>query len=225
MFDAISPTYDRTNRILSFGTDLLFRKKLSEYLPEKNQLKLLDLATGTADQIIALMDTTDKIDEVTGLDPAQKMLDLGEKKLRDKFYHPKVRLVCGVSENLPFEQHAFDVVTISFGIRNVQSVEKTLSEACRVLKPGGLLMILEFSLPEKRWINYLYLLYLRRLLPLLGGIASGNFSAYRYLNKTIETFPYGEAFLEILQKNGWNHPKRVPLLFGTMQLYLAHSYD
>ncbi|MEM8628929.1 MAG: bifunctional demethylmenaquinone methyltransferase/2-methoxy-6-polyprenyl-1,4-benzoquinol methylase UbiE [Chlamydiota bacterium] len=223
MFNDISPTYDWVNTVLSLGLHQHCRKKLVEHLPQNPEIKLLDLATGTGDQIVALMESTDAIDQAIGIDPAEQMLQIGRAKIQDKFYDPKVELVVGNSENLPFEDEVFDVVTISFGIRNVQSIQETLTQAKRVLKRGGKLLVLEFSLPENRWVKPLYLFYLKRCLPWIGGCLSGNFSAYRYLNRTIETFPYGSAFLDILSQGEWYSLQAEPLVLGTMHIYSAEK--
>lgn len=223
MFDDISPTYDRINQILSLGLDRKFRKKLVEFLPKKQSLKLLDIATGTAEQIIAILNESDSIDEAVGLDLSKKMLAIGRKKIQEKFYHGKVSLKEGSSDALPFEENSFDVITISFGIRNVQNLEKTFSEIKRVLKKDGRLLILEFSLPENLFIKKLHLFYLRRILPHLGGILSKNRKAYRYLNETIETFPYGQAFQKLLENHGWKDVKASPLFFGAVHVYQAEN--
>ncbi len=220
MFNDISPTYDRINQILSFGLDRRCRKKLLQHLPSSPNLSLLDIATGTGDQIFTLMEGSTSIKKAVGIDPAEKMLAIAEKKRRQKPYHPKVSFVTGSSDLLPFEDNSFDVVSISFGIRNVQDIEKTIHEVKRVLRPGGKLLILEFSLPKKP-VRTAYLWYLRYVLPKIGGALSNNLPAYRYLNQTIETFPSGTAFLQILQTYGLSKVKARPLLFGSLHIYEA----
>ncbi len=223
MFNDISPTYDRINRILSFGFDKGWRKKVAKHLPEKDQIKVLDLACGTADQIICLMENSHQIDEIYGVDPAKKMLEIGANKLKDKFYKGQVKFSHGSAEKIPFEDNSFDVVTISFGIRNVEFLSEGFKEIRRVLKPGGRLLVLEFSLPEHPLIKKAHLFYLRKVLPIIGGLLSQKKDSYEYLNKTIETFPYGKSFLTLLKDNGFKNRSAHPLFLGAVSIYVAES--
>ncbi len=218
MFNAIAKRYDRGNRILSFGIDQKWRKLLTQHLPNKNDLRLLDLATGTCDQLLTLMET-EKITEAIGIDLAEEMLAIGKKKVAASSYADQIELKCASALEIPAPDASFDCVTISFGIRNVQG--NCLKEIFRLLSPGGRALILEFSLPENRIVRFLHLLYLRKILPTIGGWISKEKSAYRYLNQTIETYPYGKAFLSLMEKEGFVNLKALPLTFGVATLYIG----
>ena len=212
MFDAISPSYDRVNRIVSLGLDLRWRRSLANHLPHQDPLELLDLATGTGDQIAALLERKVPLRRAVGIDLSLGMLALAKKKF------PQIDFLEANAEALPFSDGSFDLCTFSFGIRNVQNPLAALAEMRRVTKPGGRCLILEFSLP-KGWFRIPYLFYARHLLPFLGGLLSGNRSAYRYLNKSIEQFAQPETFLSWMRKTGWTRCIAVPFLFGAVTLY------
>jgi len=219
MFDKISPTYDAINRILSFGLDRFWRKKMVRFLPKKEGLELLDLATGTGDQLFSLCEHAPSVQSAIGIDLAEKMLEIGQKKLGRKPYRDKVRLLKGDAGKIPFSAHTFDLVTISFGIRNVPDVETTLREIHRVLRPQGKCLILEFSLPENSLVRFCHLSYLRHVLPRVGGLLSKSPASYRYLNQTIECFPYGDAFLRLMANAGFQKSAAHPFTLGAVTLY------
>jgi len=220
MFNAIAKQYDRVNRILSFGIDQKWRKLLASNLPEKENLRLLDLATGTCDQLLTLMETN-KVAKALGIDLAEDMLSLGGKKVAATPFAEKVELQVASALSIPAKDSSFDVVTISFGIRNVQG--NCLSEIFRVLAPGGRALILEFSLPENKIIRSAHLFYLRKILPTIGGFVSKEKSAYSYLNKTIESYPYGEKFLQMMEREGFVDFKAIPLTLGVATLYIGEK--
>ena len=220
MFNEISPSYDRVNRILSLGLDAKWRKKMIDHLPKGDNLHLLDLATGTCDQLIPLMHTG-KIASATGLDLAEELLKIGRQKIEKLPFKDRVALTCSNALDIPAEDHSFDCVTMTFGVRNVQG--NCLGEIFRVLKKGGRVLILEFSLPKNRLCKRLHLFYLRTLLPLIGGWLSKNRSAYTYLSQTIENFPYGEAFVSLMQQEGFVQVKALPLTFGAVTLYVGEK--
>ena len=222
MFDAISPTYDRINRILSLGMDRSWRSKAAEHLPTKENLALLDLATGTADQLIALFDSKASIKSAIGIDLSSEMLSIGKKKIDQKPYKEKVSLQRGDAEKIPFKDASFHAVSLSFGIRNVIDPLTSMKEIHRVLKKGGKCLILEFSLPPKP-IRPFYLFYLRHILPYIGALFSKSKNAYRYLNQTIETFPSGNAFLDLLEKAEFTKKAAYPMAFGAVTLYVAEK--
>ncbi len=222
MFDQISPTYDRTNRVLSLGLDLRWRKKVARYLPARPHCHVLDLATGTADQLIALFEAGASIQSAVGVDLAEEMLELGRKKVGKKPYRERVELLEGNAERLSFLPNSFDAVTCSFGIRNVSNVPSALKEVHRVLRPLGRVLILEFSLP-KRPVLWGYLLYLRHILPWVGGRLSKNPEAYRYLNQTIETFPSGRDFCLKMEQAGFKQVKAHPMALGAVTLYVGEK--
>lgn len=217
MFDRIAGRYDLLNHLLSFGQDRRWRHKLSAMLPD-GLLEVLDVATGTADQLLAHAETG-KLKSGVGVDPAQEMLLIGRNKIEARGLGRVLRLEEGSAEALAFADETFDAVTISFGIRNVSDVGTALGEMRRVLKPNGRLLILEFSLPRFRILRALYLLYFRHILPRLGGFISGDSYAYRYLNKTVETFPYGKSFCALLEKAGFREVDFIPLTFGVVSIY------
>lgn len=222
MFDKISPTYDKANRILSFGLDQGWRRAVFRFLPKRPQLRLLDLATGTGDQLIALFESGAPIAAATGIDLAAEMLEIAKKKVDGKAYWSKIEWLRADAEALPFQEKSFDAATFSFGIRNVPDPIKSLREIERVLKPQGRCLILEFSLPPQP-IRAVYLLYLRHLLPRIGGYVSKIPDAYRYLDKTIEAFPSGAAFCACLENAGFLRVQAHRMAFGAVTLYVGEK--
>lgn len=221
MFDRIAHRYDLLNRLLSMGTDRGWRKKMVHYLPGQGPLHLLDLATGTADVLLFFERTSNRIARAVGLDLSAGMLGYGREKVRRAGLDEKLALVRGDGTRLPVADNSFDAVTISFGIRNYLDVDAGLREMLRILKPGGRALILEFSLPGSALVRLPYLFYFRNVLPLVGGAISGDAQAYRYLNKTVETFPYGDAFVHLMRKAGFTNARAIPLSFGIATLYLG----
>lgn len=221
MFDRIAHRYDLLNRLLSFGRDVAWRKRILRHLPAGEGLRVLDLATGTADVLLTLRQGSSRVASGVGLDPSLGMLRFGHEKIAKRGLAPSLKLLRGDGAALPLASSQFDVVTISFGIRNYEAMQQGLEEMHRVLRPGGRLMILEFSLPPNRLFRMLYLFYFRNILPLLGGLISGDSHAYRYLNKTVETFPYGEAFCAHLRQAGFAKVQPVLLTMGIATLYIA----
>ena len=219
MFDRIAKTYDLVNRLISFGLDKGWRRKVSRRIPEREELFLVDLATGTADLIIGLVKAHPSINKATGVDLSEGMLEVGRKKVLSKQLDDRIKLISGDAQAIPMEDDSVAVITISFGIRNVPDVDKCLAEMRRVIDSDGKVMILEFSLPKNPIIRFGHLFYLRWVLPLVGGIVSGDFKAYRYLNTTIESFPYGEAFCEKMLRAGFGSATATPLSFGIATLY------
>lgn len=213
LFDLISPSYDRINRILSFGMDQKWRKKLALSLPLKKGLKILDLATGTGEQAVALLQSGASIESITAIDLSAQMMELAKKKVGDK-----VRFIRADAENLPFGNDQFDAASFSFGIRNVTDPLRSLEAIHRVLKPKGRCLILEFSLPPSP-IRPFYLFYLRHLLPRIGGMLSRNQAAYRYLNETIEHFPFGKEFCLLMKRAGFTRLQATPMALGAVTLY------
>jgi len=223
MFDQISKRYDLINHLLSFGIDKYWRRQLIHHLPQGDDIRLLDLATGTGDQLITLVKKAKQVNTALGLDMSLEMIRLGQSKIIDKSYAHQITFMQGDATDIDLHNSSVECITMSFGIRNVTSVEKCLEECFRVLTPSGRVMILEFSLPKNRLIRGLHLFYLRHVLPLLAGWISKNRKAYKYLNNTVETFPYGEAFLEKLKKAGFYRVKAYPLTFGIATLYVGEK--
>jgi demethylmenaquinone methyltransferase/2-methoxy-6-polyprenyl-1,4-benzoquinol methylase len=223
MFDRIAPRYDLLNRVLSGGLDVAWRRKMAKMLPDRAPLRLLDVATGTADQILMLIDRAPAIEEAVGIDMAERMLERGRAKVRARGLDRRVRLKIGDAIAIPEPDASFDVCTISFGIRNVTDVVAGLREMRRVLRPGGRAFVLEFSQPEVRWFRAIYYFYLRHILPAIGGWISGDREAYRYLNLTIETFPSGNAFCALMRQAGFEDVRAIPLTMGIASIYVGDA--
>ena len=223
MFDRIACRYDFLNRFLSFGQDVIWRKKVGDYLPIHDNLHVLDLATGTGDLAITLMSNHANVTDVIGLDLSENMLEIGKRKITEANLANCIQLRKGDATQIEMEDNSFEVITIAFGIRNVTNVALALSEMYRCLKVNGRLIVLEFSLPSNRFIRALYLFYFRYWLPLFGGMISGDKSAYHYLNQSAEKFPYGEAFLERLGQAGFKNAKAHPFTFGVVSIYVAEK--
>ncbi len=218
MFDRIAGRYDLLNHLLSAGQDWVWRRRLAGAMRRGAAVRVLDLATGTGDQLLALDRRLD-LELGIGIDISWGMLHLGHRKLRDRKVHDHLHMVHGDALALPLPDHVVDAVTISFGIRNVSDMDLALREMHRVLKPGGQVYILEFGLPDNRLLRRLYLFYFRHLLPHLGGLLSGDIKAYQYLNKTVETFPYGSDFGAHLERAGFTAVSARPMTFGVAYLY------
>jgi len=221
MFDRIAPHYDVLNRSLSLRQDVAWRKNMARYLPEGDNLELLDLATGTADQILFLMKSTNRIRRAVGMDLSEAMLALGEEKVKASAWCENVHLKLGNTMDIPADDQSFDVVTISFGIRNVSEVGKGLAEMRRVLRPGGRALVLECSIPTNALVRGVYLFYFRHVLPLVGGLVSGDAKAYKYLNKTVETFPCGRAFASRMEAAGFSNVQIFPQTLGLATIYVG----
>jgi demethylmenaquinone methyltransferase/2-methoxy-6-polyprenyl-1,4-benzoquinol methylase len=219
MFDQISSTYDRVNRIVSLGQDERWRKSVARHLPLKVHLEVLDLATGTGDQIGALLKENHSIHRAIGIDLADEMLALARKKFASR---KGIEFIHADAQHLPFKDASFDAATFSFGIRNVEEPLKALQEMRRVLKPKGRALILEFSMPN-RWIRPFFLAYLRTILPFLGGLFSKHKQAYQYLNRTVETFPSGELFCSWMRESGFKSVQRKTMNFGSVTLYIGEK--
>jgi demethylmenaquinone methyltransferase / 2-methoxy-6-polyprenyl-1,4-benzoquinol methylase len=221
MFDAISQTYDKANRWMTLGLDVYWRKKVNKYLPRKKGLSILDCATGTGDQILALLKNAESIEKIFGIDLSEEMLEIGRKKIAKTPLSEKVFFQKASILSIPYQDSSFDLVTISFGIRNVTDVSLCLEEIKRVLKPGGKLFILETSTPKSPFLKKLHLFYIRKILPKIGGWISQKKYAYEYLNETAERFPSGEEFCILLRKANFMKVQCHPMAFGAVSLYTA----
>ena len=223
IFNLISKRYDLLNRLLSLGMDISWRQKMIDQIPSSVTLQLLDLATGTADVIIAALEARPNIYNAVGLDMAEEMLKIGRQKVEKKGLSKKIILQAGDAQHLPFGDSSFDVLTISFGIRNIPDLRQVLMEMYRVTKPGGKTLILEFSMPPNVLWRLGYVVYLRCVVPLVGFLFSGNFRAYKYLNQTIEKFPYGDRFCKILRQMGFTDVRTTLLFGGVATIYAAEK--
>ena len=219
MFDDISPRYDFLNHLLSFGLDIRWRRRLARFLKSRPGQNVLDLATGTADVLISLFKNNPHVQKASGIDLAEKMLAIGRPKIIREGLQERAILKHGDAHNIPFDSLTFDAVTIAFGIRNMENPEQVLKEMRRVLKKGGRALVLEFSLPQNVFIRWVHLAYLRHIVPLIGAAFSGHYRAYKYLNQTIESFPYGTAFCALMAKAGFQHVQACPLMSGIATIY------
>lgn len=219
MFNNISKEYDILNRVISFGIDVSWRKKIVKILKSKNPSTILDVATGTGDLAIAMVKTNAQ--KIIGLDISKGMLDVGIEKIKDRNLNNIIEMVIGDSENLKYENDFFDAVTVSFGVRNFESLDSGLSEIFRVLKPKGSLVILETSNPTKFPFKQFYRFYSKFILPSIGKIFSKDKVAYNYLSESSAEFPYGEKFNNILKKIGFTNVVDFPQTFGVATIYVA----
>ncbi len=221
MFDTISGEYDRLNRVISFGTDVRWRKRVVSILTPKKPSRILDIATGTGDLAIALKETG--AEQIVGLDISPGMLDIGKQKVQELNLDQTIEMVIGDSEQLNYEEGYFDAATVAFGVRNFENLKQGLSEIYRVLKPGGTFVVLETSVPTRFPFKQGYYFYSRYLLPVIGRIFSRDRSAYRYLSESAASFPYGEAFNNILKEIGFIGIECRPQTFGVASIYVARK--
>lgn len=219
MFNNISPKYDLLNHLLSFNIDKVWRKNTIRKLRTKKPALILDVATGTGDFAI----TASKIGgaKIIGIDISAGMLEVGRKKINRKGLSEVIDLLKADSENLPFENEKFDAAIVGFGVRNFENLTMGLSEILRVLKPGGVFYVLEFSKPVKSPIKQIYRIYFTRILPLIGRMVSKDSRAYTYLPESVNEFPDGERFLTILADVGFVNNSCYPQTFGIASIYEA----
>lgn len=219
MFDSISGNYDGLNRVISFGIDIKWRKRVVNIVKKCHPKKILDIATGTGDLAINLVNT--EAEKIIGLDISSGMLEVGKRKIANKNLEDKIEMVLGDSETLPFEDSTFDAITVAFGVRNFENLEKGLKEILRVLKPKGSFVVLETSIPTKFPYKQGYIFHSKIILPLIGKLFSKDQSAYSYLSKSASIFPYGEDFNNILRKIGFINVENKPQTFGVATIYVA----
>jgi len=219
MFDTISGNYDNLNRVISFGIDVKWRKKVLKIVSDKKPKVILDIATGTGDLAILMAQTN--AEKIIGLDISAGMLEVGKKKVEDKNLSNTIELVLGDSENMPFDDNYFDAITVGFGVRNFENLEKGFAEILRVLKPNGVFVILETSVPDKFPYKQGYNFYSKNILPLIGKLFSKDNDAYGYLSESAAAFPYGEALNNILRKTGFIDVVAMPQTFGVATIYSA----
>ncbi len=219
MFDNVSSNYDFLNRLLTFGIDVSWRKKVVKFVENHKAKSILDIATGTGD--LAIMLTKINPEKVIGLDLSEGMLAVGKKKVNQQNLSGKVEMILGDSEQLPFEDQTFDAITVGFGVRNFENLEKGLKEIYRVLKPKGTFVVLETSQPTKFPIKQGFTFYSKYVIPIVGKLFSKDKNAYRYLPESAAAFPYGDAFNNILLKTGFNTSTVYPQTFGIATIYQA----
>lgn len=219
MFNGISKSYDLLNRIITLGIDTLWRKRLIELVKKERHELVLDIATGTGDLVLALakLDT----EKIIGLDLSPGMLEIGKQKVKAKGLENRIDMQLGDSEALPYQSAYFDVVTIAFGVRNFEHLEKGLEEILRVLKPKGTLVILETAVPKNKIFKAFYLFYTQQIMPFIGILFSKDRSAYQYLSDSAAAFPCGKDFNNILEKIGFIEVEDFPQTLGVSSIYFA----
>ncbi len=220
MFDKIAPYYDNLNRVLSLGIDVIWRKKAIRMLQQESPKTILDIATGTADLAIEAARVM-KTAKITGLDISANMLKIGDEKIAKYHLQQMINLELGDSENLKYDSNSFDAVMAAFGVRNFENLEKGLSEMFRVLKPGGTLMVLEFSKPRHFPLKQLFNVYFKYILPVIGKVRSKDEKAYKYLYESVQAFPDYNDFTDILKHLGFSQANYKVLSAGICCIYLA----
>jgi len=222
MFNNIAPQYDFLNRFLSAGIDISWRKKALSLLKKDNPKKILDIATGTADVAILAANMLSP-EKIVGIDISDGMLELGRKKIANLNLQDTIELLQGDSEAIQFNDDSFDAVTVSFGVRNFQHLEKGLNEIKRVLRKGGKIVILEFSRPSMPGIQQLYKIYMSVLAPGIGKLFSNNRGAYQYLNDSVQKFPEGKDFITVLNTIGFHNTSFKRLSLGICSIYIGEK--
>ena len=221
MFDTISTNYDGLNRVISLGIDVKWRKKVVQIVGENHPKQILDIATGTGDLVMMMANLNP--DKIIGLDISAGMLEVGKQKINKANLSGKIDMIVGDSEEMPFEYDTFDAITVSFGVRNFANLDKGIKEIARVLKPTGVLVILETSNPTKFPFKQGYKFYTNFILPLVGKLFSKDKVAYTYLSESANSFPFGEVFNNILRKNGFSDVTHHPVTFGVATIYTARK--
>ena len=217
MFNHISKRYDFLNHFLSVGIDRIWRKKAVNMLKEIHPKRMLDLASGTGDFALELLRL--KPEQIIGMDISEGMLEVGRQKMKKKGVDNIISMQLGDSENLPFENNYFDALTVGFGVRNYEDLEKGLSEMLRVVRPGGKIVILEFSKPKKFPVKQYYAFHSKYIIPFFGRKISKSNEAYAYLPESIAAFPEGKDFTNILEKLGYNHVQMKLVSGGIATIY------
>jgi demethylmenaquinone methyltransferase / 2-methoxy-6-polyprenyl-1,4-benzoquinol methylase len=224
MFDAIAPRYDLLNRLISFGIDIRWRRRAIELAGRalgRRPARILDVATGTGDLAIEALRL--KPEEVVGVDISEEMLSVGREKLAARGLSEKISMVRGDSERLPFDDGAYDLALVAFGVRNFENLRKGLSDIRRVLAPGGVLVVLELSKPRRFPFKQGYAIHTRYILPLVGRLVSGDSGAYTYLPESVRAFPDGEDFLAEMRAAGFSDLAHEPQTFGVATVYVGRA--
>ena len=221
MFNGIAPRYDLLNHLLSMGIDKSWRRKAMRELEGGRRGTVLDIACGTGDFSIEAL--RHGVERVVGADISENMLAVAREKAREKGLEDRLEFRYGDSENLDFEDGTFDAVTVAFGVRNFEHLERGLAEMCRVLRPGGKVVVLEFSTPERFPMKQLYRFYFKQILPRVGGLVSGDRKAYEYLPASVFAFPQGDRFLQIMRSCGYKNVAQRRLTFGIASLYTGEK--
>lgn len=220
MFDAIAPAYDFMNRAMTFGIDRLWRRRAVRLMRDVDHEKVLDIATGTGDLAILMADILDGAD-ITGVDLSEGMIEVGRRKVAERGLSERIRFAAADCLNLPFADDSFDCITCAYGVRNFENLAAGYAEMERVLRPGGLLVIVELSTPPSPLVRPLYNLYTRHLIPAVGRMVSKDTRAYSYLPESIAAVPQREEMCEIMRGAGLTDCRYIPLTFGTCTIYTA----
>jgi demethylmenaquinone methyltransferase/2-methoxy-6-polyprenyl-1,4-benzoquinol methylase len=223
MFNDIAPSYDRLNHLMSLGIDNIWRKKALKEIVDGTQQQILDVACGTGDSTIAIAKAMEPGGRVTGIDISAGMMEPLMRKAAHEGVHDRIKLLQADALQMPFEADTFHRVTCAFGIRNFEDRKKGLAEFLRVLKPGGRAVILELGIPDKPFIKTLYDIYFRHILPLIGGLISGNRAAYRYLPESVYAFPRPEAFCAMMERAGFHNVRHRNFTFGLCRLFIGEK--
>lgn len=219
MFDNISENYDFLNRLITFGMDRKWRRNVLQLLLEKEPRSILDIATGTGDMAILFSET--KAKRIVGVDISAGMLKVAQEKINKAALEDRIELSVQNSEDLQFQDDTFDAVSVTYGIRNFETLTKGLAEIYRVLDQNGVLIILETSQPSNRLLKQMYLMYTRSIMPLITRLFSKDKNAYRYLSDSAVNFPYGEELKEIILAIGFKDVRLYPQFFGASTIYYA----
>jgi demethylmenaquinone methyltransferase/2-methoxy-6-polyprenyl-1,4-benzoquinol methylase len=218
MFNNISGTYDFLNHFMSLGIDILWRKKAIRQLKAQQPKSILDVATGTGDFAFEAIKILNP-EQITGVDISAGMLDVAKRKIRERKLDHIFSVRLGDSEMLPFEDNQFDAITVAYGVRNYENLEKGLADMRRVLKPGGKIVILEFSKPQGFPVKQLYNFYFKHITPFFGKVFSKDARAYQYLPESVAAFPDGTTFTQLMERVGFNQTKQITLTFGISSIY------
>lgn len=221
MFDNIAPKYDFLNHFLSAGIDILWRKKAVRLLRPFAPKRILDIATGTGD--LALEALSLKPDKIVGVDISEGMLAVGRQKIKERGVDHIIELRPGDSERLPLADNEFDAAIVSFGVRNFENLLAGLTDMHRVVRPGGVCMVLEFSRPRRFPFKQFYNFYTATAVPFFGKMVSKDTSAYAYLDESMKAFPDGPNFIQVFEKAGFRHTQWIPLSFGIASIYLGQK--
>jgi len=220
MFDNIAHSYDFLNHFFSLGIDKLWRKKAIKILKAENPNSILDVATGTGDFALqSIKNGVPKDGKITGLDISNGMLEIGRKKIAKRTLSDRIDMVQGDSENLPFEDNTFDATMVAFGVRNFQNLKPGLQDMYRVIKPGAICVVLEFSKPKKFPIKQLFGFYFKTIMPAVGKLVSKDSRAYTYLPESVDAFPEGENFIQIMKECGFKDNRIKPMFGGVASIY------
>jgi demethylmenaquinone methyltransferase/2-methoxy-6-polyprenyl-1,4-benzoquinol methylase len=221
MFNNISHSYDFLNHFFSLGIDVLWRKKAIRILKKENPKLILDVATGTGDFALEALRMKMEGAQIIGVDISAGMIEVGKRKVAAKKLEHAITFQIADSENLPFDTGHFDAFTVAFGVRNFQDLRKGMSEMLRVLKPGGIGVVIEFSRPKRFPIKQLFTFYFKYIMPTIGKLVSKDARAYTYLPESVDAFPSGGDFVQIMQELGYRDCRCIPLSGGIASIYLG----